>query len=348
MKTKDFQKYVIKANSTLLQTLTKLEDTKSKTILITNDDGILLGTATDGDIRRALVNGAKLESEIDLYMNTSPLVLQPESDIESIKSKMLRLGLFCLPIVDIYGKLIDVYAPDIGSVKLREEAVLIMAGGRGARLKPLTDSLPKPLLKIAGRSLLETLLIRLSSQGFVNIFISVSYLANKIKSAIGNGAHLGLNVVYIDEKFPQGTAGALFSLPKEVRTAPVLVCNADLVSAAQFDEIMDFHKLKNHDLTLVTSWHSYEVPYGVVEIDGSLVQGFSEKPEIKVLISTGINVIGERILCQEIENNILDMPTLINRSISNKFIIGNYTLSEYWLDIGNPEAMNKAIIENQE
>lgn len=330
-------------NSSLEAALRMLDRTAMQIILVVNKLDHLLGTLTDGDIRRALLKGARLSDEIALFMNSNPVTAPPGSFDSDLLDMIRRLGIKCVPIVNSVNEICDLaLLENLIDVKPRLNPVLIMAGGRGERLKPLTDSTPKPLLTIAGQPLIEILLKRLSSQGFRKIWIAVHYRAEDIVNAIGDGKELDLEIQFLREKIPLGTAGALKLLPEFDPPVPILVCNSDLMNGADFGAIVDHHVSKSAVATMAVSQHLTEIPYGVAHVEGGKLVSLEEKPMRKDLISAGINVFDSRVVSQLPGGQKLDIPDVYSKLMAQEESVVVYELQGYWLDVGTVNSMKQA------
>ncbi len=219
--------------------------------------------------------------------------------------------------------------------------------GGGERLKPLTDSIPKPLLTIAGQPLIEILLKRLSSQGFHKIWISVHYKAEDIINTLGDGNQFNIEIEYLKEESPLGTAGALKLLPVFESPAPILVCNSDLLNGANFGAIVDHHVSTNAVATITVSQHLIEIPFGAIQAEDGKLKGFEEKPIRRELISAGINVFNTEILALLPKGGKFDIPDIYTKLLEDKADISIYELEGYWLDVGTTNSMKQAEIDHR-
>ena len=222
-----------------------------------------------------------------------------------------------------------------------------MAGGLGTRLRPLTQDTPKPLLKVGNKPILETIIENFAKYGFVNITISVNYKADMIKEYFGDGSALGVNIDYIEESKRLGTAGAL-SLIKERPQEPFFVMNADLLTNVNFEHLLDFHLLERSVATMCVREYDYQVPYGVIETDGSLITSIKEKPLHKFFVNAGIYTLSPQVFEYIPKDEFYDMPTLFEDIIANNLKSVSFPIHEYWLDIGRMEEFEQAQNEYNE
>lgn len=339
----DWREVALTPVSTIETALRVLDRTAMQIVLVVSAEDILLGTLTDGDIRRAILKGANLADKISDVMNPSPVTAPPDTLSSDLKELMTRLGIRCVPLITKEHKVVGLtLLQNLPDVRRRPNPVLIMAGGRGERLKPLTDEKPKPLLEIAGQPLLEILLRRLSTQGFENVWISVHYRADDIVNAIGYGTNFDLKIHYLKEDTPLGTAGALRLLPRFEGLDPILICNADLLNGADFGAIVDHHVSNSAMATMAVSQHLTEIPFGVAHVLDGKLAGLEEKPIRRELISAGINVFNPEVLDRFPDRDRVDIPEVYTQLLKEKVSISVFELDGYWLDIGNMHSMMKA------
>jgi NDP-sugar pyrophosphorylase family protein len=213
-----------------------------------------------------------------------------------------------------------------------DNPVFLMAGGFGTRLKPLTDNCPKPLLKVGDKPILETVLLNFVTSGFHNFYISTHYLPEMIKEYFGDGSKWGVNIEYVYEGSPLGTGGALGLLPKDLPELPVIMMNGDVLTKVNLEALLAFHNENDANATMCVREYEYQVPFGVIESEGNKIKGMVEKPIQRFHVNAGIYVVGREIVESVKENEIVDMPSLLERFLSNKVL--KYTFYEYWLDIG--------------
>ena len=304
-------------------------------ILITDAKDYLLGTVTDGDIRRALIAGKDTASCIEEVMNRKPVVARGEVETHVIENLASLGNVTRVPILDNDGRVKGIQCTDTIAPKERgDNRVVIMAGGLGTRLKPITDNIPKPLVSVGGKPILERILEQLQTQGFRNITLAVYYKSEMIQEFFGDGSHWGLEISYIHEEKPLGTAGALGLLPSGLGSTPILVLNCDLLTKINFRQLIDFHNEENATATVAARQYDIQVPYGVVKTKGAKVQGIEEKPVQSHFVNAGIYVISPQMLSFLKKDQRSDMPMLIEEAIAKGHHVSMFPVHEYWLDIG--------------
>ena len=306
--------------------------------LVIDKENVLKGIITDSDIRKGLIKGLSVKSSIAEIMNKTPLVVSSYlSDIEA--QNIMRLNhIFHLPIVDSNGMLKGLHVADfLYSDSEKSEVMVIMAGGKGKRLLPLTEKIPKPMLPFNGKPLLEHLINRAKIYGFKNIIISVNYLSEIIEKYFGNGDKFGVSIEYLREDKPLGTAGALKKLPKKYLKNKILVTNGDVVTDASYADFLAESKKQNCDGLMAVQIQKWENPFAVVETNGSKIISLKEKPVITSQINAGIYVLGPKMINLINENEYCDMPDLFINALKENLNLKVYPLHESWIDIGRPE-----------
>ncbi len=333
---------ILKRNQTLKEAMEVLNKTKLHICFVVSDNGQLIGSLTDGDVRRGFLSGATLESTVSDYMNPAPKMIPEGLAIEEVVKNMNTWGVRQLPVVNDEGIIIRVETVEgVMDLFQKSNRVILMAGGFGKRLSPLTDHIPKPLLHVDGVPILEHILRRFKELGFYRFTISVNYKADMIINHFGDGSQLGLEIDYLRENKPLGTCGAL-SLLKEKPTEPFFVMNGDLLTRANFSIILEYHKSQKSFATMCVREHSFEVPYGVVKSDGNKIISIEEKPKENTFINAGIYVLSPEALDYIDANNYLDMPTLFMNLAKKKENVLSCVLRDYWLDIGRMEDFHRA------
>jgi len=337
----DLTKILVDSNATLEETIKVFQEGNLRIVLVSNQNK-LSGTVTDGDIRRALLNGINLNTKVTELMNSEPIFIdQPISRKDAI-DLMREKDIFHLPIVNKKHEIIGIETLYNSSEERKiENPVFILAGGFGTRLYPLTKNTPKPMLKVGGKPILFTLIDRLIRQGFNKFYISTHYKSEQIKNYFEDGKRLNISINYIDEERPLGTAGSLGLLPKDIENLPILVINADLLTEINFIDLLTFHETSKAFATLCIKEYDYQIPYGVVKFKDDKFIEITEKPTYSYFINAGIYVFNREVLDQIPVNQFLNMDELI-RKIKNKQKISVFPIHEYWLDIGRPEELHKA------
>lgn len=310
--------------------------------LIVDKNDNLIGTLTDGDIRRGLLKGLNLNSSIETIIFRTPTVAKISDTKEEILKVAVAKKLHQIPIVDDYGKLIGIQEIE-SLVKPKEKTnkVVLMVGGLGTRLRPLTENTPKPMLKVGNKPILQTIVEKFAEYGYTNIVMCLNYKSHIIQDYFGDGGEFGVSIEYILEEQRMGTAGAL-SLLKRKPTEPFFVMNGDLLTNVNFEHLHDFHISNDSMGTMCVREYDFQVPYGVVNIDGSNILSIEEKPTHRLFVSAGIYMLSPDVLKYIPDNEFYDMPTLFEKLISEQQSTISFPLREYWLDIGRMEEYRKA------
>lgn len=335
----------ISVNSTLKDAVEALEKGNLKIALVIDENNSLKGTVCDGDIRRALLKGLELSSSIHSSMITNYLSVNSETFDERIIEMMRENGVLHIPVISKENKFIGMHVHE--NILFKKEkislpnSVLLMAGGRGKRLMPLTENCPKPLIKVNGKPILEIILEQCINAGIVNVYMSVHYLSNKIIDHFGDGGKWNVKINYLHEKIPLGTAGALTLLPENLKN-PLLVMNGDVLTRLNLNEILSFHDNQKSSATICVKEHNIQIPYGVVDVEGYNLEGFVEKPTYKFLINTGVYIINPEIFAYCEKDRYLDMPELLTFAKEKNNKISVCPIHEYWIDIGNQSSLEKA------
>ncbi|MDI6703311.1 MAG: nucleotidyltransferase family protein [bacterium] len=339
---KDFRDILVSPDTSIRETMKVIDEGVMEIALVVNEENRLLGTVTDGDIRRAILKDIGLEEKIKNVMHPNPVTARVSTLKEDLLHLMKSTSLRQIPIVDEEHRVIGIkLLKDLIKEKGKENIVIIMAGGLGNRLKPLTNSIPKPLLKVGKKPLLEIIIEQLESYGLRDIFISVNYKPDLIENYFQDGRQYGVKIRYLKEDKQLGTAGSI-RLAKEWIEKPFLVMNGDLLTKVNFDSLLDYHLQNGYSLTMAINRYRFQIPYGVVDLEDTKVKGISEKPSLAFFINAGIYVINPELTKFIPENEYFDMPDLINKVIENKEIIGSFPIREYWLDVGEIEDFKRA------
>ncbi|MGB4775523.1 MAG: sugar phosphate nucleotidyltransferase [Daejeonella sp.] len=324
-----------------LKILDELPLSASKTLFVANSDRIVVGTVTDGDIRRGLLSGREISQSIEYFMNNSFKYLeQGKTNIDIIKEyKAANISL--VPILDKDFKIIEILNLDLIRTVL-PVAALLMAGGRGERLKPVTDTIPKPMLKIGNKPILEINIDRLISFGISEIFISVKYLKEQIMDYFGDGTTKGIKIHYIEEDAPLGTLGALAHI-SSIKHEDLLVMNSDLLTNVDFEDFYNFYRHREAVMALASIPYHISIPYAVLKINDHLVESFIEKPTYTYYSNAGIYFMKfelKKYIEKGVFYNATDLMDKIIAETSAGLI--HYPLLTYWLDIGKHQDFIKA------
>ena len=332
----------LSVNSTIKDALQTINNGGLQVAIVVDENDALVGTVTDGDIRRGLLNGLDLNSSVSLVVHKSPSVASVGDTKESILKIALAKKLHKIPLVDELGKLVGIEdIEDIIRPVSKTNRVVLMVGGLGTRLRPLTQDTPKPMLKVGNKPILQTIVEKFAEYGFVNITMCVNFNASIIRDYFGDGKEFGVNIDYVLEQKRMGTAGAL-SLLKERPSEPFLVMNGDLLTNVNFEHILNYHALNKATATMCVREYDYEVPYGVVKMNDNKIIEIAEKPVQKFFVSAGIYMLSPEILDIIPQDEFYDMPTLFEKAIAQDKNVISFPIHEYWIDIGRLEEYQKA------
>jgi dTDP-glucose pyrophosphorylase len=338
-----FLKNIISLNTTLKQALEKLNNLPSKdslTLFVVDDSKKLLGSLTDGDIRRALINNLSIDAPIEKVMNKKPKYIRLNSftidEIDLFKEKEIDL----VPIIDENDLLIKIVDLSKKKTILPVDAFLL-AGGEGKRLLPLTKDTPKPMLVVGEKPIIETNIDRLYSYGIDNISLSVNYLSSIIENYFGNGQTKDLNLSYVKETIPLGTIGSI-TLCSSFAKNDILVMNSDLLTTIDFEDLYKTYKNSNADIIVACIPYQVSLPYGVIETDQSRVISIKEKPTYTYYSNAGIYLFKRDIIRNIPLNEYYNATDLLEDSIKKGLNVINYPVLNYWLDIGKHDDFIKA------
>jgi dTDP-glucose pyrophosphorylase len=310
--------------------------------VVVDEKDRLLGTITDGDIRRGLLAGLGLDDFIDTVTSKNPTVAELTDTREEILYKALAKRIHQIPIVDSEGVVVGIeQVEDLIKPDSRTNKVVLMVGGLGVRLRPLTNNIPKPMLKVGDRPILETIVRQFAEYGFTDIIMCVNYKSDIIQGYFGDGSNFGVNIEYVIENKRMGTAGAL-SLLKKLPEEPFFVMNGDLLTKVNFEHLLEFHSASKSVATMCVREYGFQIPYGVVNVDDSKILSIEEKPERKYYVNAGIYMLDPKAVKEIPEGEFYDIPDLFEKLIKNEMTVSSFPIKEYWLDIGQIEEYEKA------
>ena len=345
---KNIEVIKLKQNATIKEALGIIDSGAMQIALVVDDNDKLIGTLTDGDIRRGILRGLDLDSSIETIVFKEPAVAKISSTKEEILKIALSKKLHQIPIVDDNGIVLDLKEiEELVEPKIKTNRVILMVGGLGTRLRPLTQDTPKPMLKVGNKPILQTIVEKFAEYGFVNITMCVNFNASIIRDYFSDGKEFGVNIDYVLEQKRMGTAGAL-SLLKERPSEPFFVMNGDLLTNVNFEHIFNYHTLHKATATMCVREYDYEVPYGVVKMNDNKIIAIAEKPVQKFFVSAGIYMLSPEILDLIPKNEFYDMPTLFEKLIKLSKNVISFPIREYWLDIGRMEEYQRANEEYKE
>lgn len=316
-----------------------MTDTGVQIILVVDGAGRLLGVVVDSDIRRSLLRTMDLSVPVADIMNPRPTTLPAAASRDQLQAAAANLTHALVPLVNADGRvkgLVNIWRLQHEADVLPNAAV-IMAGGEGRRLRPLTLERPKPMIEIGGRPILEIIIRHLADEGIRRFYLSVNYLAQQIIDHCGDGTRWGVSIEYIHEDQPLGTAGALAAL-REREQLPVLVTNGDILTRLRPRALFDFHRQEKARATMVVRSMSYAVPYGVVEVRDNHMIGIREKPVYEYFVNAGVYVVEPEVIDMVVPGQSTDMPTLLSSAHAAwPGGVACFPIPEYWADIGQPD-----------
>ncbi len=333
---------ILPANATIGQAIRNLDKIGIKIILVANETNILEGTISDGDIRRGLLKGLDLNSPIASIVNRNALVVPPELGRELVMQLMVANKIQQIPVVDEQHHIVGLHLWDeITTPPTRGNLMVIMAGGMGTRLRPHTENCPKPMLLVAGKPMLEHIIDRAKLEGFNHFVLAIHYLGHMIEAHFGNGESLGVQIDYLRENLPLGTAGAL-GLLNPLPDAAFVVTNGDVITDIRYGELLDFHTRHAAAATMAVRVHEWQHPFGVVQTQGVEIVGFEEKPVARSHINAGVYALDPAALSVLAADTHCDMPTLFERLQAKAQRTVAYPMHEPWLDVGRPDDLAAA------
>jgi dTDP-glucose pyrophosphorylase len=336
----DWKNILLKPKNSLEKSIKILHDGGHRIALVVNEQNKLIGTLTDGDVRRALIGHYSMQGAIEGVMNPNPVTAKITDSKEQILSLMNDLEILHMPITDDNDAICGLETLNtLTEKKSYDNPVLIMAGGFGTRLQPLTNNTPKPLLNVGNRPILETIIDQFISQGFHNFFISTHYKSEQIRDYFNNKK--GARIKYIHEDTPLGTAGSLGLLPDNLPKLPIIMINGDLLTKVDFEHLLDFHNNNDADATMCVREYDFQVPYGVVNIKGFRIEKIKEKPIHKFFVNAGIYILNKNIINKVDGKSRIDITDLLETELNNGRV-NAFPIHEYWLDIGRMEEFEKA------
>jgi dTDP-glucose pyrophosphorylase len=337
----NINKIKISKDIKIKQALKVISDGAAQIALVVDKKGKLLGTLTDGDIRNGLLKGMNLNSSIKEIYFKKPIIAKKSDPREKLLKISLSNKIHQIPIVDKNSKVIGMHILDeLIKPKIKSNVVVIMAGGKGMRLRPLTKNIPKPMLKVGNKPILQTIVKKFKESGYENFIICVNYKSKIIKNYFGDGTKFGVKIRYIKEKKRLGTAGALSLFTKKPKE-PFFVINGDLLTNLDFNKMLDFHMRHNSKATMCITECNINSPYGEVKLNDENIKSIEEKPIRKVFVNAGVYIL-DPICINLIPKKFYDMTTLFKKIISKKFKTISFPLGEYWLDIGKLNDFKKA------
>ncbi len=342
VRTPDLGRLTVPAESTILEALKAIEAGGEAITFVVDPDQRVVGCLTDGDIRRAILRGASLEDRVlPQVMRRDFTAATPADGRAEVLDLMRARQIERIPVVGADGRLSGLHTiRQLVSNAERPNRVVILAGGKGTRLYPLTEQVPKPMVTVAGRPILERLILHLMSCGLRRFSISVNYLGHVIEQHFGDGTQLGCEIDYLRESEPLGTGGPLSLLPRQ--DLPVVVLNGDLVTQCDVGDLLDVHERGRYAATLGIRPYAVEVPFGVAEVDGERLLALREKPTERTLINAGIYVLSPEAIAAVPAGTEYPITALFEHLLARGEPVGAHLLEAEWLDIGRHDELRRA------
>ena len=331
-----WRKTLLPLRVTIKEVVSLLDAVALRIALITDESNLLIGTVSDGDIRRGLLKGLSLDSPIESIVKRDPIVVSPELSREKVLQIMTSSKIQQVPVINERNEVIGLHLWDeLNQPTTHENLFVIMAGGKGTRLHPQTINSPKPLLPLAGKPILEHIIDRAKSHGFNNFVIAIHFLGHMIQDYFGDGEKFGVKIRYLNESTPLGTAGAL-SLLDSKPDSSFIVTNGDVITEINYVELLNYHHQNSASATMAVRGYEWQNPFGVVKTQGLEIIGFEEKPITRSHINAGVYALEPSALSLLGKSEPCDMPTLLKRLKEKSKRVIAFPVHEHWIDIGQP------------
>jgi dTDP-glucose pyrophosphorylase len=334
----------VPAAATIADAMRSLDVSMSQIVLVVDDKDRLIGTVTDGDIRRALLLGKALDSPVGPHANRECFTVSEETARADVLELMQARQIAQVPIIDDDRRVVGLHLLQALVTGIqRPNWAVVMAGGRGTRLGDLTADVPKPMLQVAGRPILERIVLQLVGSGIRRIYLSVNYKAEVIEEHFRDGHRFGCQIEYLREDEPLGTGGSLALLPGGPRRPvnSIVVMNGDLVTQANVGRIIDFHEAGDQAITMAVRRYHQQIPFGCVEVNGDALVGFVEKPTATQLINAGIYVMNPDCL-KLVTLEPVSMPDLVQRVHADRQAVRVFEIDDDWIDVGRRDQLDQA------
>jgi len=342
-----WEKVLLSQNACIKDAIRCLDASSLRIVVVINKQGKFEGTISDGDIRRGLLKGLDLGSSIEGVTHRNALVVPPAFGRDMVIQLMRSNHLQQIPVVDEHQRVVGLHVwNEITTPPVRNNLMVIMAGGKGTRLMPHTENCPKPMVLVAGKPMLQHIIERSQQEGFNHFVLAINYFGHMIEEYFGDGARFGVKIDYLREPASLGTVGAL-SLFARQPEAPLVVTNGDVITDIRYGELLDFHVLYDATATMAVRAHEWQHPFGVVQINGVDIIGFEEKPIARMHINAGVYALSPSALDVLIQGEHCDMPTLFERLQAKHLRTVAFPIHEPWLDVGKPEDLKLARDQSQ-
>ena len=332
---------IISPTTSIAEAIAQLDKAGTGALILCSGGPKLYGLLTDGDIRRAVLRGIPLDTACAHIAIRNPMTTRPTISAADVLHLMNQRDIHHVPVVDAEGNVVDlILRKDIvAEVQLNLSAV-VMAGGYGKRLLPLTEKVPKPMLPVGDRPLLERTIEQLRRSGIRDVNLITHYLADSIEQHFGDGRSFGVRLSYIQEDHPLGTAGGLKLMKKPTR--PFLVINGDILTGLSFEAMYDYHRKNDAEITVGVRKYEVKVPFGVVECDDIRITQIKEKPSLAFFVNAGIYLLAPSVYDCIPEGQHFNMTDLIQKLLDSGRLVASFPIMEYWLDVGQHEDYKRA------
>ena len=338
----DIKPFLVAPTSTLREVISTINKGSIQVAIVVDENLKLLGIVTDGDVRRALMNGSSFDVETASFMTSEPIALEEDfcrnDGISLMREKFIRH----IPVIDGNRKVVDIFTlEDLFKRNHLSNPVIIMAGGKGERLGSLTQNCPKPMLNVNGIPILEIIIKNCIKAGFINFYLSVNYFKEKIINHFGTGEKWGVNITYLEEDEPLGTCGSLKLLPDDLAD-DLLVLNGDVLTDLEYDRLMVYHQKSSNLMTVCTRSYRVRIPFAVMTSSGTKLERSVEKPMYEFQVNAGVYILNPNLI-EKIPHAFYNMTDLVDDLLDSKLDVGVFPIHENWKDIGNPIDFKEAI-----
>jgi len=341
MNREPLKQFVVGMDAPIRKAMETINENWREVVMVADNNDRIVGVVTDGDIRRGLLRGLTLESLATDVMNCDFISVSPDMDRAAVLDMMKARVIRQIPVIDRDGRLVGIhFLNDLLGTSIKPNAAVIMAGGKGTRLRPLTENCPKPMIQVAGRPILERVVLHLVGYGIRKIYLSINYLGDQIENHFGDGSKFGCSIEYLREDEPLGTGGPLSLLPPQEH--PLVVLNGDQITQADIGEILRFHEDEGVVATLGVRHYQVEIPFGVVQQEGKRLLGFQEKPSALYLVNAGIYVLNPDVLALVPAQTEFPITTLFDLLLEKGQQVGAHHIEEDWIDVGRHDDLKKA------
>jgi dTDP-glucose pyrophosphorylase/predicted transcriptional regulator len=341
-KSLELKNFMLSETSTIWEAMELINNNFKGFTMVIDKNNRVIGTITDGDIRRGLLKGLTFQSGVTEIMIKTFTSVLPDTDRASVLDIMMARSIQQIPVIDSDRKLKGIhFIRELIGASVKPNIAFIMAGGKGVRLMPLTEQCPKPMIPVAGRPILERVILHLVGYGIRNIYVSINYLGKMIEDYFGDGSACGCSITYLKEGKALGTGGALSLLP-ETPEHPIIVMNGDLVTQINIAKLLEFHTAENVKATIAVKPYQMEIPFGVINSDENRLVQIQEKPSLTFTINTGIYILNPEVLPLVPKNEEFLITSLFDLLIEKRMPVGIHLIEEDWIDIGRHEELKRA------